>query len=84
MARRKLSDENIRKIQKTSRSYYVTIPVQLIREFGWEAGREVVVEKSGPETAIIHSAEGAAPFGKRERKRGRRIAASFYYRRRAL
>ena len=45
MARRNLSDEHIRKIQKTSRSYYVTLPVQLVREFGWEVGDELVVEK---------------------------------------
>jgi len=45
MARRKLPYEHIRKIQKTSRSYYVTLPVQLIREFGWEVGDELMVEK---------------------------------------
>lgn len=53
MARRKLSEENIRKIQKTSRSYYVTIPVELVREFGWEVGQEVVVEKHNNKTVTI-------------------------------
>ena len=56
MARRKLSEENIRKIQKISRSYYVTIPVEIIREFGWESGQELIVEKYGKEIVILRRA----------------------------
>jgi bifunctional DNA-binding transcriptional regulator/antitoxin component of YhaV-PrlF toxin-antitoxin module len=47
MGRRKISEENIRKIQKVSRSYYVTIPVTLVREFKWQEGQKLVIEKSG-------------------------------------
>lgn len=53
MGRRKISEENIRKIQKVSRSYYVTIPIGLVREFGWREGQKLVVEKSGKEELIV-------------------------------
>ena len=43
MARRKVGEENIRKIQKSKRSYYVTLPIELVRKFGWREGQKVVV-----------------------------------------
>ncbi|MEK7464634.1 MAG: AbrB/MazE/SpoVT family DNA-binding domain-containing protein [Patescibacteria group bacterium] len=52
MTRREISEENIRNIQKSKRSYYITLPIQLIREFGWKEQQEVVVEKRGREIII--------------------------------
>lgn len=53
MTRRKLSEENIRKIQKVSRSYYVTIPIEIIRAFGWQNGKNVIVRKRGAREIVI-------------------------------
>lgn len=48
MARRKLEDRNIRKIQKDSRgSVRVTLPIELIRELKWRDGQKIVVKKRG-------------------------------------
>jgi len=47
-----LANENIRNIQKSKRSYYITLPIQLVREFGWKETQKVVVEKRGKEIVI--------------------------------
>lgn len=52
MARRIISEENIRSIQKSRRSYYVTLPIQIVREFGWRETQKVVIEKRGKEIVI--------------------------------
>ncbi|KKU91643.1 MAG: hypothetical protein UY23_C0001G0249 [Candidatus Jorgensenbacteria bacterium GW2011_GWA1_48_11] len=52
MTRRELANENIRNIQKSKRSYYITLPIQLVREFGWKETQKVVVEKRGKEIVI--------------------------------
>ena len=52
MTRRELADENIRNIQKSKRSYYITLPIQIIREFGWKEQQKVLVEKIGKEIVI--------------------------------
>ncbi|MEK7464719.1 MAG: AbrB/MazE/SpoVT family DNA-binding domain-containing protein [Patescibacteria group bacterium] len=52
MARRSIPDENIRSIQKSRRSYYITLPIQIIREFGWQEQQEVIVIKRGKEIII--------------------------------
>jgi bifunctional DNA-binding transcriptional regulator/antitoxin component of YhaV-PrlF toxin-antitoxin module len=52
MGRRKITEENIRVIQKIKRSYYLTIPIEIVRAFKWQVGREVVVEKRGKEIVI--------------------------------
>ena len=52
MTRRVLSEENVRNIQKSRRSYYVSIPIQIIRDFGWQESQKVVVEKRGKEIVI--------------------------------
>jgi bifunctional DNA-binding transcriptional regulator/antitoxin component of YhaV-PrlF toxin-antitoxin module len=52
MTRRIVSEENVRNIQKSKRSYYVTLPIQVIREFRWKEGQKVVVEKRGKEIVI--------------------------------
>lgn len=53
MGRRKISDESIRNIQKSKGSYYVALPIQLVREFRWQEGQRVVVEKAGKEKILI-------------------------------
>jgi len=47
MSRRKLSDNHIRKIMKNGDSYSITIPIEIIREFGWKEKQKVVVKKKG-------------------------------------
>ena len=46
MARRKLSERNIRKLAKVggNKTYSLTLPIEAIREFGWKEGQKVVVE----------------------------------------
>ncbi len=47
MSRRKLEDKNIRKIAKHGESYTITIPIEIIREFGWKEKQKVVIKKKG-------------------------------------
>ena len=48
----KISEKNIRKIQKVKRSYYVTLPISYVRELGWDKKRDVIVMKSGKNLLI--------------------------------
>jgi len=53
MARNKLEDRNIRKVQKDGRgSVRMTLPIEIIRELKWRDGQKVVVEKRGSEIVI--------------------------------
>ncbi|TSA45355.1 hypothetical protein D4R51_01980 [bacterium] len=52
MARRRISEENIRSIQKSKRSYYITLPIEYVRDLGWGEGRQVLVEKIGRKLTI--------------------------------
>jgi antitoxin component of MazEF toxin-antitoxin module len=52
MARRRISDENVRNIQKSRQSYHVTLPVQIVRKLKWQERQKVVVEKRGKEIVI--------------------------------
>jgi len=52
MARRSIPDENVRNIQKSRRSYYITLPIQIVRELKWREQQKVVVEKRGNEITI--------------------------------
>jgi len=45
MSRRTLNNENIRNIQKSKRSYYVTLPIEYIRKLGWRAQEKVLICK---------------------------------------
>ena len=47
MARRKLEDKLIRKIIKNGDSYSITIPIEIMREFGWREKQKVVIKKRG-------------------------------------
>ena len=48
----KISEKNIRKIQKVKRSYYVTLPISYVRKLGWDKKRDVIVMKSGKNLLI--------------------------------
>jgi antitoxin component of MazEF toxin-antitoxin module len=52
MARRKSNEEHIRKITKSGDSYALTIPIDVMRELGWQEKQKVVVEKRGSGLAI--------------------------------
>ncbi len=45
MSQRKIEDENLRTIQKSKRSYYITLPIRAVRRLGWKKGREVRVRE---------------------------------------
>ena len=47
MSRRKLEDRNIRKLIKSTTSYHITIPIEIIRELGWKKGQKLIVEARG-------------------------------------
>ncbi len=53
MSRRKNNKEEIRNIQKTRSSYYVSIPVEFVRNFGWKERQKVVVKKLGKNKLIV-------------------------------
>ncbi len=44
MARRKLEDRDIRKLAKNGPTYFVTLPIESIRELGWKKKQKLVVE----------------------------------------
>ncbi len=52
MTRRAIPEENVRNIQKSNRTYYVTLPIQIVREFKWKESQKVVLEKRGKEIII--------------------------------
>jgi len=52
MARRNINDENIRNIQRSKRSYYVTLPIEYVRKLGWREQQKVVVKKLGKKLTI--------------------------------
>jgi len=59
MPRRKLSEQNIRKITKMGggKSYGITIPIQYLRQLKWRERQKVVVKKRGKKI-IIEDWEG--------------------------
>ena len=52
MTRRIIEEENIRKIQKIKRSYFVSLPIRIMRTLTWQHGQKVVVESHGKEIVI--------------------------------
>lgn len=53
MPTRKLEDKNIRKLTKVGRqSIAVTLPIEIVREFGWREKQKVIVKKSGKRIVI--------------------------------
>ena len=61
MGRRTIPEENVRNIQKSRRSYYVTLPIQLVREFGWRETQKVIVEKRGAREIAIKKRQRINP-----------------------
>ena len=58
MARPKTASEPVRKLTRVAgSSYYVTIPLDYIRELGWRERQKVVVKKRGKKL-IIEDWEG--------------------------
>lgn len=53
MARRKLEKRHIRNIQKTHRTYYVTLPVDLMRGLKWRERQKVEIHLFGRDKLII-------------------------------
>lgn len=53
MARRKLHQRQVRNIQKSQDTYYVTIPIELMRELGWQDRQKVEVKKFGAHRIVI-------------------------------
>jgi bifunctional DNA-binding transcriptional regulator/antitoxin component of YhaV-PrlF toxin-antitoxin module len=53
MAKRAQNESSIRKLTKLGKkSLAVTIPIEIIREFGWREKQKVVVKKSGKKIVI--------------------------------
>ena len=53
MARRKIEQENVRKIQNSNGSYQIAIPISLVRKFGWKEKQKVVITEYGKNKIII-------------------------------
>jgi len=53
MAKRPQNESGIRKLTKLGKkSLAVTIPIEIIREFGWKERQKLVVKKSGKKIII--------------------------------
>ena len=52
MGRRTISEENIRILQKSKGSYYITLPIEYVRMLGWKDGQKVRVKKDGAKLII--------------------------------
>jgi len=50
--RRKLDERNTRKLGKRDGSYYVTLPIEMVRELKWRQGQKVEFRKKGKELII--------------------------------
>ena len=57
MKQEKIENRSIRKLTKVGggKTYCVTIPIEIVREFGWKESQKLVVEKYGKEKRIIIS-----------------------------
>jgi len=55
MARRSLENKNIRKLFRVGggKSYSLTLPIEAIREFGWQQKQKVIVETDKKNKRII-------------------------------
>jgi hypothetical protein len=47
MGRRKIGNERVRSIQKSNGSYLVSLPIDLVRELGWQHKQRVTITRSG-------------------------------------
>jgi len=53
MAMRKLKNKQIRNIQKSGGIYYITIPIEIIRNMSWRERQKVEVKQFGKDKIII-------------------------------
>lgn len=53
MARRKINERNIRKLGKGATSYYVTVPIEAVRDLGWQKGQKLVVEIDARHSELV-------------------------------
>lgn len=53
MGRRKITKEHIRNIQRSRRTYYITIPLRLMKSLKWVERQKVVVKKYGKDKILI-------------------------------
>jgi len=55
MARKSLEERNIRKLGKSGGgdSYSITLPIEIVREFGWREKQKLVVKKYGKDKILI-------------------------------
>ena len=53
MARRKLEERNIRKLSKKGPSYFITLPIEGIRELGWQKGQKLVADVDVKRNKIV-------------------------------
>ncbi len=52
MSRRKMNKEQIRKIQSSKGSYFVSLPIAKVRELGWRNGQKVTITKQGDKLVV--------------------------------
>lgn len=57
MGRKKMEEHNVRKLSRTdsgeSASYYVTLPIELVRKFGWQENQKLIVRKAHAGDKIV-------------------------------
>jgi hypothetical protein len=53
MGRRKIGHEKIRSIQKSNGSYIVSLPIDIVRELGWQEHQRIVIERYGAGKLLI-------------------------------
>ena len=53
MARKKLEERSVRKLQKSRGSYHTSIPIEIIRKLKWKSGQKIVIKKYGRNKIII-------------------------------
>ena len=53
MGRRKINKEQIRKIQSSGGSYFVSLPIGEVRKLKWKEGQKVVIKKRGQGFSIV-------------------------------
>lgn len=55
MARANLGDRNIRKLSRVGngKTYSITLPIEAIREFGWQKKQKLEVEVDGENKRLV-------------------------------
>ena len=55
MGRNKIENKNVRKLSRvgSGKTYAITLPIEIVREFGWSEKQKLVVKKFGKDKIII-------------------------------